>query len=165
MYLYPLLVVSCLLFVRVAHAVCPICVVAVGAGVGIAEEFGVDDVIIGLWIGALILAIGWWTINWLVKKNWCFRGCGPATLVSYYLLTIIPLYYSGFIGKTLNKIWGIDKLLLGIVLGSVLFYAGERLHFYFKAKNNDRVYFPFQKVAAPLAVLIAASLLFYFFNK
>ena len=38
---------------RVAHAVCPVCTVAVGAGLGLAEWLGIDDSISGLWIGAL----------------------------------------------------------------------------------------------------------------
>jgi len=163
--LYLLLVAGGLLAINYAHAVCPVCVVAIGAGVGIAEEFGVDDTIIGLWAGALIIAMAWWTVNWLVKKNWSFKGSGSAVFVAYYLLTLFPLYFSGLIGKPLNKIWGIDKLLLGIIAGSVLFYAAEWLHFYFKAKNENKVYFPFQRVVFPVITLIIASGAFYFLTK
>ena len=161
MYLLSLLVIGGLFFVRSAYAICPVCVVAVGAGVGLAEEFGVDDTIVGLWVGALIIAMAWWTVNWLIKKNWCFRGCGSMTFLAYYLLTLVPLYYSGVIGNELNKLWGVDKLLLGVLAGSILFYLGTRYHFYLKAKNNDKVYFPFQKVILNLVVLILASGLFY----
>jgi len=166
MYFLPLLlVVGFLSLVKVTYAICPVCIVAVGAGVGIAEEFGVDDTIAGLWVGALIIAMAWWTVNWLIKKNWCFKGCGSLTFLAYYLLTLVPLYYSGIIGKELNKLWGMDKLLLGVLAGSVLFYIGTRYHFYLKAKNNDKVYFPFQKVILNLVVLILASGLFYFITK
>lgn len=160
-----LLVVGCLSLVKISYAICPVCVVAVGTGVGIAEEFGVDDVIVGLWVGALIVSMAWWTVNWLIKKNWCFKSCGSITFLSYYLLTLVPLYYSGVIGREFNKLWGIDKFLLGVVVGSILFYFGTRYHFYLKAKNNDGVYFPFQKVIFNLAVLILFSGLFYFITK
>ncbi len=162
MYLLPLLVIGGFLFVRSAQAVCPVCVVVVGAGIGIAEEFGVADTIIGVWVGAFIIAMAWWTVNWLVKKSWCFKGCGSVTFLSYYLLILVPLYYSGIIGKELNKLWGIDKLLLGVLVGSVLFFLGERYHFYLKAKNNDKVYFPFQRVVVPVIALIIATIVFYF---
>jgi len=162
---YLLSVLGFTLLFKSAYAVCPVCVVAVGAGVGIAEEFGVDDTIIGLWVGALIIAMAWWTVNWLIKKNWCFKSCGAVTFLAYYVLTLVPMYYSGLIGKALNTIWGIDKLLLGVIIGSVLFYAGERFHFYLKEKNNNKSYFPFQRVAMPVVALIVASAAFYFLLK
>jgi cation transport ATPase len=165
MYLYLLLVVGSLLFVNFAHAICPICIIAVGAGVGIAEEFGVDDTVIGLWIGALIIALAWWTVNWLIKKNWNFKWRSPIVFISYYLLTAIPFYYSGLIGKGLNKIWGMDKLLFGIIAGSILFYAGEHLHFHLKRIHSDKVYFYFQRVIVPVCILIIASGVFYLITK
>jgi len=185
--LYSLLVIGCLLLVKHAYAVCPVCIVAVGAGVGLAEEFGVDDTIVGLWVGALIIAMAWWTVNWLkqshktglfarsdlqgksdlglIKKNWCFKGCSSITFLAYYSLTLAPLYSSGIIGKELNTLWGIDKLLLGVLAGSTLFYAGESLHFYIKSKNNDKVHFYFQRVIIPVIVLIIASGAFYLITK
>lgn len=35
-----------------AQAVCPVCTVAVGTGVGLSRWLGVDDTITGLWLGA-----------------------------------------------------------------------------------------------------------------
>jgi hypothetical protein len=165
MYLYFLLVIASLLLVNFAYAICPVCIVAIGAGVGIAEKYGVDDTIVGLWSGALIVAMAWWTVNWLINKNWKFRGMGSIVFVAYYLLTIVPLYYAGLIGKISNKFWGIDKLFLGIIIGGILFYAGESLHFYLKSKNNNKVYFYFQRVIIPVIVLILASVVFYFLTK
>ncbi len=34
-----------------AQAICPICTIAVGAGVGFSRYLGIDDTIAGLWIG------------------------------------------------------------------------------------------------------------------
>ncbi len=158
-------VITGIFFALSARAICPVCVVAVGAGVGIAEEFGVDDTIIGLWIGALIIALAWWTLNWFIQKNWSFKGCGSLTFLSYYLLILWPLYSGGLIGKELNVLWGIDKLLLGILLGSILFYLSSAFYFYLKEKNGGRAYFPFQKVAMPLGALAITSAIFYFLTN
>lgn len=38
-----------LIFAKKALAVCPICTVAVGAGVGLSRCLGIDDSITGLW--------------------------------------------------------------------------------------------------------------------
>ncbi|MCX6758247.1 MAG: hypothetical protein NTX14_00895, partial [Candidatus Nealsonbacteria bacterium] len=54
-----------LLTARPALAVCPICTVAVGAGLGLSRWFGIDDSISGLWIGGLIVSFILWTIDWL----------------------------------------------------------------------------------------------------
>ena len=50
-----------------AQAVCPLCVVAIGAGLGLSEYLGIDDTISGSWIGAMLIATAWWNINWF---NW-----------------------------------------------------------------------------------------------
>lgn len=39
-------------------AQCPVCTVAIGVGVGLCRYLGIDDLITGLWIGALLLALG-----------------------------------------------------------------------------------------------------------
>jgi len=53
-----------------AHAVCPICTVAVGAGLGVSRWIGIDDSITGLWIGGLILSSGLWMADFIRKKAW-----------------------------------------------------------------------------------------------
>jgi hypothetical protein len=153
-----------------AQAVCPVCTIAVGAGVGIAEEFGVDDVIIGLWIGGLTISLIFWTLDWFKRKGIKSAWSEPLTIVAYFLMVIVPLFFlktKGYpiIGKELNKFWGIDKMLLGIMVGSVLFFSGARYYEYLKKKNGGHAYFPFQKVVMPLAPLVVASIIFYFITK
>lgn len=153
-----------------AYAVCPVCTIAVGAGVGIAEEFGVDDVIIGLWIGGLTISLVFWTLDWIKKKKIKSAWAEPLTIFLYFFMVIVPLFFiktNGYpiIGKELNKFWGVDKILLGILIGSLLFFFGARSYEYLKKKNNGRAYFPFQKVAMPIAPLAIASIIFYFITR
>jgi hypothetical protein len=58
-----------------------------------------------------------------------------------------------------------DKLLLGIVVGSVAFWFGAEWYFHLKEKNGGRAYFPFQKVVMPVSPLIIMSIAFYFLTK
>ncbi len=142
-------------------AVCPVCVVAVGGGLGISRWLGVDDAISSLWIGALLAAMSLWTIDWIQKKNWKFVFYKAVTWVLYYGLTVGPLYYYGLIGHPLNKIFGIDKILFGVILGTAVFLGGVWLNLFLKLKNNGKQYFNYQKVVVPFLSLVAASLILY----
>lgn len=145
-----------------ALAVCPICTVAVGAGVGFSRWLGIDDVISGLWIGGLTVSMIAWTIDWLDRKNIHFRGRKISIALLYYLLLVPPLYWADIMGHPLNTLWGIDRLLLGILLGSGVFLLAVLGYDWLKKNNGNKSHFPFQKVAMPVASLLLVSLVFYF---
>lgn len=148
-----------------AKAVCPVCVVAVGAGVGLCRWLGVDDAISGLWIGAVIMALVLWTIFRLKKKNKNFMYSAAAVSLLYYGLVIWPLYGMGIMGHPQNQVFGVDKLLFGMIIGTFVFILGHWLDVYFKTKNQGKVYFYYQKVIIPVVLLLVASFIFYFIIK
>jgi len=151
-----------LLVTKSAWAICPLCTIAVGAGIGLSEYLGIDDVITGLWVGAIVVSVSFWTATWMNKKGWRFPLIGFVILIAYYLIVVFPLYWPmHYIGKPMNVLWGMDKLLLGIIIGSVVFFLGSIFHFYLKVENNNKVYFPMQKVVIPLVPLIVLSFIFY----
>ncbi|MFH0930066.1 MAG: hypothetical protein V1814_02330 [Candidatus Moraniibacteriota bacterium] len=147
---------------KITFAVCPVCTVAVGAGLGLAEWLGIDDSISGLWIGALIVSMSIWTINWLNRKNIRFKGRKILVFLGYYAIIILPLWLKGQIGHPYNRLCGIDKLLWGIILGTILFTAGILFHNYIRKKNGDVSYFKGQKIVAGILPLIIASIILYF---
>ncbi len=148
-----------------AKAVCPICTVAVCASVGLSRWLGVDDTITGLWIGGLAVSLIIWTVDYLNKKNIRFYGRKILTVIFYYVIIIWPLYFFNLAGHPLNKLWGVDKLMLGLIIGSLVFILAVVSEFYLKKKNNGKAYFPFQKVAFPIGFLLIASLAFYLICK
>ena len=151
-----------------AKAVCPVCVVAVGAGLGLSQYLGIDDSIAGLWIGGLTVAVIVWTINWFNKKKWGlkFKGLRDIiTTLAYYALIFWPLITENFINNPGNTLWGVDKIILGIVLGSIIFLIISRWYEVLKKNNNGHAHFPFQKVAMPLGSLLIFSFIFYFLTK
>ncbi len=171
-------------FAKNAFAVCPVCTVAVGAGLGLAEWIGIDDSVSGLWIGGLIVSISLWTINWLNKKeikSSTLRNSDPAwggigreksnfgkkirdilVFLIYYAIVVLPLWLKGKIGHPMNKLCGVDKLLFGIILGTVLFSAGVIFHNYIRKRNENKSHFKGQKIALPVSFLIIASLILYY---
>lgn len=156
---------SALFISKPALAVCPICTIAVGAGVGFSRWLGIDDTIIGLWVGGLIVSLALWTINWLIKRNYNFLFRSAIVVVGYYALVIGPLFYSQIIGHPLNILWGTDKIVLGTAIGSAVFFFGERLYAWLKIKNGGQAHFPFEKIVLPVAPLIVASFIFFFLTK
>lgn len=144
------------------QAVCPVCTVAIVACVGLSRWFGVDDSISGIWIGGLIVSMIAWTLTWLNKKNIKFVFKKILVTVAFYLLSIVPLYYTNIMGHPLNQIWGVDKILLGIIVGTVVILLAIGTHNLLKKRNQGKSYFPYQKVALPLLFLIITSLIFHF---
>jgi hypothetical protein len=160
-----LVVVGGILLASSAQAVCPICTIAVVGGVGLSRWLGIDDSITGLWVGGLIVSFIMWTIKWFEKKNIRFKGRDSVTILAFYALTIVPLYFTDILGHPLNKLWGIDKLILGIIVGSVFFTLGDKFCCYLKSKNEGKAHFPFQKVVLPIIPLLILSFIFYLITK
>ena len=154
-----------LFLVLPAKAVCPLCTVAVAAGVGLSRYLGIDDTVSGIWIGGLTVSLIFWTIDWFNRKKWQFSGYTSVITVFYYLIIAAPLYWYDIIGHPLNKFWGIDKLMLGMIFGTIAFLIGTISYTYVKKRNNDRAHFPFQKIAMPVGMLIIFSLIFYYLTK
>ena len=154
-----------LLITQTIFAVCPFCTFAVGAGIGLTQYFGIDDTVTGLWIGGFVVSLIILTNDWFKKKKLTFYGYKCIVAVAYYAFTIMPLYLNSIIGHVLNKLWGIDRLLLGIVIGSVIFFIGAISYNFLKKHNNNHAYFPFQKVIMPIAPLIILSIIFYFITR
>jgi hypothetical protein len=150
-----------------AQAVCPLCTLAVGAGLGFSRWLGIDDSISGLWIGGLLLSLTMWTINWLSGKNIKFRFMGAIVGGLYYILTIGSLFFSSIISNPVAFICSCfkDKLLVGIIVGTAAFYFGSTMYEYLKKKNNGHAHFPFEKIAMPIAPLVILSIIFYFLTK
>jgi hypothetical protein len=145
-----------------AQAVCPVCTIAVGAGLGLCRWLGIDDVLSGIWIGALIVSMIGWTLSWLEKKQIRFKLRWLAVSALFYLIIILPLYFSGIIGHPFNTFWGVDKLVLGIIFGSLAFILAIWFNSFLKKKNQGKVFFPFQKVIIPILFLVITTIIFHY---
>ena len=149
--------VAAIMIVPAAMAVCPVCTVAVGAGLEGMRLLGVDDVITGIWAGGLTLSLFFWTAGWLKKHN----------VKSVFWQIIVPfVFYYGLLALVYAlpgvefgaaTLWGIDKFLLGIIVGTIAFYMGARWYIKIKRDNGGHAKFAFQKVVVPLSLLIIES--------
>jgi len=146
-----------------AHAVCPVCTIAVAGGLGLSRYFGIDDLISGLWVGGLIISSAFWAADWLHKRKagLKLRFLNIAFSVVFFLLTIVPLYFAQIIGHPFNTIWGLDKLVAGTLFGIVIFLFALFLDAKVRQINGKQL-FIYQKVVFPVVSLAIMSLIFYF---
>ena len=126
--------------ISAADAVCPVCTVAVGAGLEGMRLLGVDDVITGIWAGGLTLSLFFWTAGWLKKHN----------VKSVFWQIIVPfIVYYGL----LAAVYALP--------GTIAFYLGARWYVKIKRDNGGHAKFAFQKVVVPLSFLIVATIIFW----
>lgn len=164
--LLSLLIISSSLLIDTAYAVCPACTLAIGAGLGLSRYLGVDDVISGIWIGALILSSSLWLINWLNKSKFKYKSKYLDYLIIFamYLLVLLPLTLTNLIGHPFNRIWGIDKLIFGTVAGTAAFLAGIWLDKKVRQVRGKQL-FNYQKIVFPVSLLLLSSILIWIIIK
>jgi hypothetical protein len=154
-------ILSSLLIPIHAYAICPVCIVAVGAGVGLSRWLGISDLITGLWVGALLLAMSFWLSIFLRKRKINLPFQKTVITITMFLITFGPLHMSKVIGHPLNRLFGIDKLFFGSIIGSVLFVIGVIIDHLIREGNGGKVRFFYQKVVIPVGLLLIFSFLFF----
>ena len=142
-----------------ALALCPLCLFAAGAGVGLSQYLGVDDLISGFWLGAF-LAIA---AKLIVDSVW-FKGLVVNALLRWllglsalYLPTFASFSYAKLFDHPLNQLWGLDRLKLGLILGSGAIVVAAIISFFMYLTNRGRAWFPFQRVVVTVGTLLLAQ--------
>ena len=140
-----------------ANPACAVCTVGVAVGLEVARNLGVDDGVIGVWAGALLALIGYWTILWFDKKNWNFK------FRNFVLITLSISMIAGVYIKDLTYtpkpilFFYIDPFLFCTILGALVLIYSSVLYQWMKAKNGGHAHFPFEKVVLPIAALTIAG--------
>lgn len=141
--------------------VCPVCTVGVAVGVGLSRWLGMDDAISGIWAGALILAVALWTVRLIFRKKdkkplWAYI----LSVVAWWLITFLPLYWTGFLA-TCSKMFGVYRLLFGSIVGLIVVLLALKLDQILRKNNEGKARFPYQKVVIPIILLLVASLIMW----
>lgn len=144
-----------------ANPACAVCTVAIGAGLDVARRFGVADSIVGLWAGAFLALLGYWTLKFMDKRKWHFWG--RDVLVMLMSVAMIGFVYLGVVDYNPVSVCGVlvmDPVLFGTVCGAIIFILTSKLYQWMKNKNGGHAHFPFEKVVLPVVALVLVSLLF-----
>ncbi|MBR3782096.1 MAG: hypothetical protein IKL14_01765 [Alphaproteobacteria bacterium] len=144
-----------------ANPACAVCTVAIGAGLDVARRFGVADSVVGLWAGALLALLGYWTLKFMDSRKWHFWG--RDVFVMLLSVAMIGFVYLGVVDYNPVSVCGVfvmDPVLFGTVCGAIIFILTSKLYQWMKKKNNGHAHFPFEKVVLPVVVLALVSWLF-----
>ncbi|MBE6450484.1 MAG: hypothetical protein E7016_00795 [Alphaproteobacteria bacterium] len=163
--LFTLFFLFSLFFVKsvLANPACAVCTIAVGASLEIARKLGVDDSVVGVWAGAFLVLLGYWTIKWFDKKNWHFKGrdfiilVTSVAMIGFMYISQLE-YHAEVIG-----IFYLDPFLFSTIAGAVVLVLSSDFYQWMKKKNGGHAHFPFEKVFVPVASLFLLSAYFYYF--
>ena len=160
MFLVLILALCLISFEALANPACAVCTVAVGASLEIARRMGVDDGVVGVWAGAFLVILGYWTIKWFDKKNWHFPYRDTIILITSVLM-ILFMYISEltYTPKAILIFW-IDPFLFATVCGALVLHYSSEFYQWMKRQNGGHAHFPFEKVVVPVVALLLTAKLF-----
>ncbi len=154
-------------FVENVKAHCPLCTVGAVVAAAGAGYLGVNMIVIGLFIGAFAVSLGFW-MSKLIKKRYIPAQTFLLVLISF-LATILPvmiampnqehevypLYISiaGDYGGLLNRTYVFSKFLIGSVIGGFIMIFTPRLS-RIVTEVRKRKTFPFQGIVITFLTLI-----------
>ncbi len=136
---------------------CPLCTGATIIGVGVTRSFGLDDSLVGVFVGGMIVSSALWVNNILKKRNIAgsqYLRIGSITLATF-VLTLLTFYYAGLFGLGNEyRIFGMERIILGTLSGTMVslgaFWASNIL----KQRNEGKTLFPYQTMLLTLIALI-----------
>jgi len=163
-------------FTGLSHAQCAVCTLAIVGGLGISRFLGVDDMIVGVWLGAAIFGAAGYG-GGLVAKRWPQFKPGKYLFMAVVIaIAAVSLYFAdGYVKPYDNGIrcvttpcpstsYRLTNLAQGMIIGVICLYLGLYLDKALRRLKNDggKPYFPFQKVVCPLVMIILGTLAAWF---
>ena len=144
---------------------CPVCTVVIASGLGVSRFLGISDYVVGIWLGALLLAVSNGIVNYLKNKKIINNKFLNFAIYILDYATLIPLYVgkNPQIAFNSKKILSIDAFLFSIIVGSLTLFCSSKLYYKMKENNGGKAHFPFEKVVLPVVALLIISILFHFF--
>lgn len=147
-----------LIMVKPAYAHCPLCVAGAGAGLSLSRVLGIDDSITGIWLGAFLGSMSFWTNNSINKtyilgqKFWLY--------LFVFISTIYSFYRFGLVNEHNGLLLNLPKLIFGMLVGGILFYLIDIINNFIRQKKG-KVLFNYQPMVFSLGVIVIASLVMF----
>lgn len=147
-----------------ANPACAVCTVAIGASLSLARALGVDDCVVGVWAGAMLAIIGYWTMRFFDKRQWFFPG-RDALLMTVSVAMIGFMYITDltYTPMIIGFLY-IDSFLFATLIGAITLILSMHLYAWMKEKNGGHAHFPFEKVVVPVLCVLIVSLAFHYLD-
>lgn len=157
-----------LVLMQSAYAHCPLCTVGAAAAAGGAAWLGVSKIVIGVFIGAFAVSVGWW-VSTLIKKQYVpFQR--PLIILFSFVTTVFPLLslevmrsnypvllsFFGDYGSLLNRTYILNLFLVGSILGGFIVSITPWLSKKITIVRNGKM-LPYQGILLTFLLLIISS--------
>ncbi len=147
-------------------AMCPLCTAATVAAVAVTRAYGLDDIVVGIFIGGSIMSTVFWINRVLLRRH-----KGKSYIQNQFLIillvsllsTVATFYFAGMLGSQVQKylIFGIDRILVGSVLGMGVSLAAPNVNQSIRSLNGGKNYLPLQMILVTLGMLAVTVFGFY----
>ncbi len=150
-----------------AAAHCPLCTAGAAAAGGIAAWLGVSSIVIGIFLGAAALSMGWWLAKNIRKRfiPWQTQivagGIFASTIVP--LLPLFGEYTSWYVavageyGTLLHNVYLLNLFLMGSIVGVFIVLVSPQVSKGVTIFRKGKA-MPYQGLAITFLLLLAASL-------
>jgi len=135
----------------------PLCTIGIAGGLQISHWLGINDLTLGLWIGALILSLSVQFNRFLIRKGRSFKFSFWLILLLTFIFSFLPLVDYFRQGKV-SLLWGIPQVIIGAIGGGLVLYFTDKINNTIIKKHHGKVYFYYQRTIVPIVVLILFSL-------
>ena len=95
--------------------ICDLCTLGVVAGLGLSRYLGIDDSVMGVWIGALLVVMIIALLNYLERKHWRFRHSGIIISLLVIGFMLFSFQVVGLIGSVTNGLGYGDQIFFYLV--------------------------------------------------
>ncbi len=137
----------------------PLCAIGIAGGLWLSKILGIDDLTLGLWMGALILSVSVQLNKYLIRKGKAFPVSFWLILISSWGLSFLSIW------KKLN--WqpqslfcGLPRVISGSLIGMIVLFVSDWLNgFIIRRYHHNKAYFPYQRIIIPIIGLIIISLI------
>lgn len=171
LFLMPSLALIFSFFAETVMAHCPLCTIGAAAAAGGASMLGVNNGVIGLFIGAFAVSVGYMVAKYIKKQYIPFQKEG--LVLFSFATTVIPLlpliksvypvsiFITGGYGSLLNRTYIINLFLIGSILGGIIMaitpWLSARI-----SRLRDGKMVPYQGMLLTLVLLVVAGFIIQF---
>ncbi|HCM36720.1 MAG TPA: hypothetical protein DIS53_02235 [Candidatus Wildermuthbacteria bacterium] len=150
-----------------AAAHCPLCTAGAAAAGGIAAWLGVSSIVIGIFLGAAALSMGWWLArnirrSFIPLQTQIIAG----GIFASTIIPLLPLFqeytswyvaFAGEYGTLLHNVYLLNLFLLGSIAGAFIVLVSPEVSKRVTALRRGKA-MPYQGLAITFFLLLVASL-------
>ena len=129
-FLFFTFMLSMIILPQIAFAHCPLCSAATGMAVAATRAYGLDDLIVGLFVGSFVVSTALWMNNFALKrkKGKEYLPNQKAILIIFSLMTMLVTFYFAGLLDMKYRIFGIDKIFFGTIAGTLMTLFSFQMH-------------------------------------